>query len=89
MLTNVRPHAPKFEYTRIPIFNNTLCTCIISQQVAPKIKERMIKEGSMMLTYQPLRDQPNFFRLVLQNSGTDRADMDYIVREFERLSSDL
>ncbi|KDR09499.1 Cysteine sulfinic acid decarboxylase, partial [Zootermopsis nevadensis] len=66
-----------------PDFNERL------HKVAPKIKERMIKEGSMMLTYQPLRDQPNFFRLVLQNSGTDRADMDYIVREFERLSSDL
>jgi glutamate decarboxylase len=43
----------------------------------------------MMVTYQPLRDQPNFFRLVLQNSGMDTADMDYLVQEFERLSSDL
>lgn len=57
--------------------------------MAPKIKERMIKKGSMMVTYQPLRDQPNFFRLVLQNSGMDTADMDYLVQEFERLSSDL
>ncbi|PNF13607.1 Cysteine sulfinic acid decarboxylase [Cryptotermes secundus] len=58
-------------------------------KVAPRIKERMIKEGSMMVTYQPLRDQPNFFRLVLQNSGLDWADMDYFVQEFERLGSDL
>jgi glutamate decarboxylase len=71
------------------IFNNKLFTCIVSQQIAPKIKERMIKKGSMMVTYQPMRDQPNFFRLVLQNSGTERADMDYFVQEFERLSSDL
>jgi hypothetical protein len=49
----------------------------------------MIKDGSMMVTYQPLRNQPNFFRLVLQNSGVERADMDYFVQEFERLGSDL
>lgn len=66
-----------------PDFNERL------HKVAPKIKERMIKEGSMMVTYQPLRDHPNFFRLVLQNSGVDRADMDYFVREFERLGHDL
>ncbi|PSN32645.1 Cysteine sulfinic acid decarboxylase [Blattella germanica] len=58
-------------------------------KVAPKIKERMIKEGSMMVTYQPLKDHPNFFRLVLQNSGVERSDMDYFVREFERLGGDL
>jgi glutamate decarboxylase len=73
----------------IHVFNNDLHTCILPQKVAPRIKERMMKEGSMMVTYQSLRDQPNFFRLVLQNSGTDRADMDYFVREFERLGSDL
>jgi glutamate decarboxylase len=58
-------------------------------KVAPRIKERMMKDGSMMVTYQPLRNQPNFFRLVLQNSGVERADMDYFVQEFERLGSDL
>ena len=49
----------------------------------------MMKDGSMMVTYQPLRNQPNFFRFVLQNSGVERADMDYFVQEFERLGSDL
>jgi len=49
----------------------------------------MIKDGSMMVTYQPLRNQPNFFRLVLQNSGVERADMDYFVQEFERLGGNL
>ena len=70
-------------------FSTELCACIILEQVAPRIKERMIKDGSMMVTYQPLRNQPNFFRLVLQNSGVERADMDYFVQEFERLGSDL
>jgi glutamate decarboxylase len=68
---------------------NYIYSLTIPQQVAPRIKERMMKEGSMMVTYQPLKDQPNFFRLVLQNSGLDWADMDYFVKEFERLGGDL
>ncbi|XP_049779567.1 cysteine sulfinic acid decarboxylase [Schistocerca cancellata] len=58
-------------------------------KVAPKIKERMMKEGTMMITYQPLNDHPNFFRLVLQNSALTHTDMDYFVEEIERLGKDL
>lgn len=58
-------------------------------RVAPKIKERMMKEGTMMITYQPLRSKPNFFRFVLQNSALDKGDMDHIIREIERLGADL
>lgn len=58
-------------------------------KVAPKVKERMMREGSMMITYQPIHDKPNFFRLVLQNSALDKSDMNYIIDEIERLASDL
>lgn len=58
-------------------------------KVAPKIKERMMKEGTMMMTYQPLWDKPNFFRLVLQNSALNKDDMLHIIDEIERLGSDL
>uniref|UniRef100_A0A182QH49 Glutamate decarboxylase n=1 Tax=Anopheles farauti TaxID=69004 RepID=A0A182QH49_9DIPT len=58
-------------------------------KVAPKVKERMMKDGSMMITYQPIHDKPNFFRLVLQNSSLDKADMNYIIDEIERLGKDL
>lgn len=58
-------------------------------KVAPSIKERMMKEGSMMMTYQPLRDLPNFFRLVLQNSTLNQNDMQHILDEIVRLGSDL
>lgn len=58
-------------------------------KVAPKIKERMMKEGTIMMTYQPLRNKPNFFRLVLQNSALDREDMLRIIDEVERLGVDL
>ena len=58
-------------------------------QVAPKIKERMIKAGSMMITYQPLRKWPNFFRLVLQSSGITTEDMEFFAQEIEKLGEDL
>ncbi|XP_037024547.1 acidic amino acid decarboxylase GADL1 [Bradysia coprophila] len=58
-------------------------------RVAPKIKERMMKEGTMMMTYQPLKEKPNFFRLVLQNSALNKDDMLHIIDEIERLGCDL
>lgn len=48
-----------------------------------------MKEGTMMITYQPVNDLPNFFRLVLQNSALTVDDMDYFISEIERLGSDL
>lgn len=53
------------------------------------IKERMVRAGTMLITYQTLRDMPNFFRLVLQNSGLTEADMKFFVDEIERLAMDL
>ena len=58
-------------------------------KVAPIIKERMIKAGSMMITYQPQKDMVNFFRLVLQNSATDFEDMEFFIKEIERLGEDI
>ncbi|XP_068140417.1 cysteine sulfinic acid decarboxylase [Drosophila tropicalis] len=58
-------------------------------KVAPKIKEGMIKKGSMMITYQPLRRLPNFFRLVLQNSCLEESDMLYFLNEIESLGQQL
>ncbi|KAL1128838.1 hypothetical protein AAG570_013372 [Ranatra chinensis] len=58
-------------------------------KVAPLIKERMMREGTMMMTYQPHKHLPNFFRLVLQNSSLNRDDMDHIIYEIERLGRDL
>lgn len=58
-------------------------------KVAPKIKERMMKQGNMMITYQPLRSVPNFFRLVLQSSALNEDDMLHLIDEIERLGIDL
>ncbi|CAL4074894.1 unnamed protein product, partial [Meganyctiphanes norvegica] len=57
--------------------------------VAPKIKERMVKSGKMMITYQPVRGMPNFFRFVLQNSCLTEQDLKYFIDTIEELGSDL
>ncbi|XP_046560539.1 cysteine sulfinic acid decarboxylase-like [Haliotis rubra] len=58
-------------------------------KVAPLIKERMIRTGSMMITYQPQKEHVNFFRLVLQSSGTTFEDMDYFLDQIETLGRDI
>lgn len=58
-------------------------------QVAPKVKEAMMKKGSMMITYQPLHKLPNFFRIVFQNACLTETDMDYFLDEIEKLGKDL
>jgi glutamate/tyrosine decarboxylase-like PLP-dependent enzyme len=58
-------------------------------KIAPKVKERMMKEGSMMITYQPLREKANFFRLVLQDSSLNNQDMMHFIDTIERYSEEL
>lgn len=67
--------------------DNELKTAL--DKIAPKVKENMVRKGSMLITYQPLREYPNFFRLVLQNSGVTENDVLFFVEEIERLSADL
>ena len=42
-----------------------------------------------MITYQPLREYPNFFRLVLQNSAVTKTDAEYFADTIEELGKDL
>lgn len=58
-------------------------------QIAPKIKELLVKEGTMMLTYQSLSEKPNFFRMTIQNSGLNKADMKHVIDEIDRLGITL
>lgn len=57
-------------------------------QVAPIIKARMIEKGSVMITYQPLGELPNFFRMTL-TTPTSEQDMDWILTEIEALGNDI
>ncbi|XP_015517993.2 cysteine sulfinic acid decarboxylase [Neodiprion lecontei] len=58
-------------------------------KVAPKMKEIMTKRGSLMISYQPLRQKPNFFRFVVQNSGVLGSDVIYVLEELERIGKNL
>ncbi|NXK46945.1 GADL1 decarboxylase, partial [Chauna torquata] len=58
-------------------------------QVAPVVKERMMKKGSMMLGYQPHRGKVNFFRQVVISPQVSREDMDFLLDEIELLAKDL
>ncbi|KAK1893540.1 Cysteine sulfinic acid decarboxylase [Dissostichus eleginoides] len=57
--------------------------------VAPVIKERMIKRGTMMVGYQPLGDKVNFFRMIVLSTLVSKEDMDFFLDEIERLGNDL
>ncbi|KAL6483516.1 hypothetical protein MHYP_G00083880 [Metynnis hypsauchen] len=58
-------------------------------KVAPVIKERMVKKGSMMVGYQPLDGRVNFFRMIILSPQLNHSDLDFFLDEVERLGSDL
>uniref|UniRef100_A0ABM5GPF6 Acidic amino acid decarboxylase GADL1 isoform X1 n=1 Tax=Pogona vitticeps TaxID=103695 RepID=A0ABM5GPF6_9SAUR len=57
--------------------------------VAPVIKERMVKKGSMMLGYQPHQGKVNFFRQVIISPQVIREDIDFLLNEIDSLGKDL
>ncbi|KAI3361508.1 hypothetical protein L3Q82_013658 [Scortum barcoo] len=57
--------------------------------VAPVVKERMMKKGSMMVGYQPHGDKANFFRMIIISPQTSRQDMDFVLDEIHNLGKDL
>ena len=58
-------------------------------KVAPKIKERMVRKGSMMITYTREGNDTNFFRFVLQNSEVTEEHLQFFIDEIHNLGKDL
>lgn len=58
-------------------------------KVAPVIKARMMEFGTTMVSYQPLGDKVNFFRMVISNPAATHQDIDFLIEEIERLGQDL
>jgi len=58
-------------------------------KVAPEIKKKMMESGSMMVTYQPLKEHPNFFRLVVQSSEVSEQDIIYFLDTIESYGKEL
>lgn len=61
----------------------------VALQVAPVIKARMMEYGTTMVSYQPLGDKVNFFRMVISNPAATHQDIDFLIDEIERLGQDL
>ncbi|NWV67895.1 CSAD decarboxylase, partial [Malurus elegans] len=58
-------------------------------KVAPAIKERMMRRGSMMVGYQPHGSRVNFFRQIVTNPAVTRQDLDFFLDEIQELGWDL
>ncbi|XP_066063412.1 cysteine sulfinic acid decarboxylase isoform X3 [Chamaea fasciata] len=58
-------------------------------KVAPAIKEKMIRRGSMMVGYQPHGSRVNFFRQIITNPVVTRQDLDFFLDEIQELGWDL
>ena len=59
------------------------------QQITPILKGRMMNAGTLMISYQPQGDIPNFFRNIVSNPGAQHKDIDFLVAELDRLGKDL
>ena len=65
---------------------------ILSIQVAPQIKEKMMKQGTLMVAYQPLPSKGlvNFFRMVFHCvPEPTEEDVIFVLDEIEKLGKDL
>lgn len=61
-------------------------------EIAPKIKERMMTNGTLMIGYMPLsfKKLGNFFRMVINcQPPPSKASMDYVIDKIEELAVDL
>ena len=70
-------HAYLREYMKDLFFQNCL------------FKGRMMTAGTIMVSYQPLGEYPNFFRSIISNQAIQESDVDFMLSEIDRLGHDL
>ncbi|CAF1259595.1 unnamed protein product [Didymodactylos carnosus] len=58
-------------------------------KIAPKIKERMMTSGVMMVGYQRLDHYPNFFRAIVSNPATTKHDIEIMIEQIHMFGKDL
>ena len=49
----------------------------------------MMEAGTLMVSYQPLGELPNFFRSIISNVASREEDIDFMLSEMERLGKHL
>ncbi|KAI6235473.1 Glutamate decarboxylase 1 [Aphelenchoides besseyi] len=59
------------------------------EKIAPKIKARMMERGTTMVGYQPDKQRPNFFRMIISNQAITEEDLDFLVDEIVEIGHDL
>uniref|UniRef100_A0A914UT29 Glutamate decarboxylase n=1 Tax=Plectus sambesii TaxID=2011161 RepID=A0A914UT29_9BILA len=59
------------------------------EKIAPKIKAKMMERGTTMVGYQPDKDRPNFFRMIISNQAITREDLDFLIEEIITIGKDL
>ncbi len=58
-------------------------------KLAPAIKDRMQREGTAMVGFQPLDDLPNFFRMLFINPVVTPQDIDDVLTLIDCYGQDL
>ncbi|XP_040564197.1 glutamate decarboxylase [Lepeophtheirus salmonis] len=58
-------------------------------KVTATLKGRMMSSGTIMISYQPFGEFPNFFRSIISNQAVTKKDVDFMLDELERLGNDL
>lgn len=48
-----------------------------------------MQRGTTMVGYQPDKQRPNFFRMIISNQAITKDDLDFLIREIIDIGSDL
>ncbi|KAK5966322.1 hypothetical protein GCK32_006366 [Trichostrongylus colubriformis] len=59
------------------------------EKIAPKIKARMMERGTTMVGYQPDKQRPNFFRMIISSQAITRDDLDFLIQEIVDIGESL
>ncbi|KAK6028721.1 hypothetical protein OSTOST_05191 [Ostertagia ostertagi] len=59
------------------------------EKIAPKIKARMMERGTTMVGYQPDKQRPNFFRMIISSQAITRDDLEFLIQEIIDIGESL
>lgn len=49
----------------------------------------MMERGTTMVGYQPDKQRPNFFRMIISNQAIKREDLDFLINEIVDIGESL
>nr|XP_023028284.1 glutamate decarboxylase [Leptinotarsa decemlineata] len=58
-------------------------------EMCPRLKAKMMEEGTLMTGYQPDDRRPNFYRNIISSAAVTEADIDFLLNEMDRLGQDM